>query len=122
MNEEVKTLVEAELTLAEVLVEERKKFLEMVKSFGIFQIGYYDFRLYEDKQVLIRINPDGRCEELKRYLAGWPTGYRFDPNPRLPEFQEIKISGVLRSNHALKATLITKSGMLLIGTVMIVCE
>lgn len=102
------------------MAEEDRQKRETTESFGLLPLDWFDLRTMEGREVLIRIRPNGQCEDFKKSVFGWSMSCRFKANPGLPEFREIELSGILRMNHTLNATLITKSGMRMTGSVMVV--
>ena len=70
--------------------------------------------------VALEIDENGKAEYYRRQSQyfGWSLSERFIPNRDLPKFVQIELKGDLRSG-LLDATVITKSGMKMTGTVVV---
>lgn len=104
-----------------VLEEERRVEKEKVESFGILPLDWYDLRRLEGQYMKIEINKRNEAEYFKgTSRIGWSLDKKFKPNNDLPEFEIIELCGTVNINQTMNAQLITKSGIRMTGTVMII--
>lgn len=104
-----------------VLAENERVEKEKVESFGILPLDWFDLRKLEGKYVKIEINRKNGAEYFSgSSRIGWSLDKNFRPNRDLPEFEIIELSGTVGVNQTMNAQLITKSGMKMNGTVMII--
>lgn len=104
-----------------VLAENERVEREKVESFGILPLDWYDLRKLDGQNLKIEINKRNDAEYFSGFSRiGWSLDKKFKPNRDLPEFELIELNGQVRVNQTMNATLITKSGMKMTGTVMII--
>lgn len=104
-----------------VLAEDERVNREKAESFGILPLDWYDLRKLEGQYMKIEIDKKMRAEYFSGFSRiGWSLDEKFRPNPGLPEFEIIELNGQVRVNQTMSATLITRSGMRMTGTVMII--
>lgn len=109
------------LAVVGVLSESRKEERERTESFGMLPVDWFDYRMLDNHGFTrILIDENGKAEYYRRQSQyfGWSLSEKFIPNRDLPKFVQIELKGDLRSG-VLNATVITRSGMRMTGTVVV---
>jgi hypothetical protein len=109
------------LAVIGILKESHREERKRTESFGMLPIDWFDYRLLDNHGFTrILIDENGKAEYYRRQSQyfGWSLSEKFIPNRDLPKFVQIELKGDLRSG-LLDATVITKSGMKMTGTVVV---